>query len=166
MLQAFKNAKLGDDVYEEDQEVNELQEYAAKLLRIKRQPYFFQVGLRVISLQCSRIAKEVMKCSLEKIITPMFMRQRSFCSRGCGICPIETSDSGSMNIEDMLNQIKDDDPHYAVTKLLCLRKYYFRSSSASKSSLMSSQMMLIKKILKCIWMVHDYLMRILKLGSQ
>ena len=51
---------------------------------------------------------------------------------GVGICPIETSDSGSMNIEDMLNQIKDDDPHYAVTKLLCLRKYFLWYSSASK----------------------------------
>jgi threonine aldolase len=39
---------------------------------------------------------------------------------GVGICPINTSESGAMNVEDMLSQIKDDDPHYAVTKLLCL----------------------------------------------
>ena len=43
---------------------------------------------------------------------------------GVGICPIETSDSGSMNVEDMLIQIKDDDPHYAVTKLLCLENTF------------------------------------------
>jgi threonine aldolase len=43
---------------------------------------------------------------------------------GVGICPIETSASGSMNIEDMLHQIKDDDPHYAVTKLLCLENTF------------------------------------------
>jgi threonine aldolase len=39
---------------------------------------------------------------------------------GVGICPIETSETGSMDVGDMLNEIKDDDPHYAVTKLLCL----------------------------------------------
>ena len=36
LMKCFKHSrmlKLGDDVYEEDQEVNELQEYAAKLLR-------------------------------------------------------------------------------------------------------------------------------------
>ena len=32
MLRSIENAQLGDDVYGEDQEVIELQEYAAKLL--------------------------------------------------------------------------------------------------------------------------------------
>ena len=32
MLRSIENAQLGDDVYGEDQEANELQEYAAKLL--------------------------------------------------------------------------------------------------------------------------------------
>ena len=39
---------------------------------------------------------------------------------GVGICPIDTNESGGMVVEDMINQIKEDDPHYAVTKLLCL----------------------------------------------
>jgi threonine aldolase len=39
---------------------------------------------------------------------------------GVGICPIDISESGGMVVEDMINQIKEDDPHYAVTKLLCL----------------------------------------------
>jgi threonine aldolase len=34
------------------------------------------------------------------------------------------SESGSMNLNDMLCQIKDDDPHYAVTKLLCLENTF------------------------------------------
>ena len=39
---------------------------------------------------------------------------------GVGICPIDINESGGMEVEDMINQIKEDDPHYAVTKLLCL----------------------------------------------
>ena len=43
MLECIENARLGDDVYGEDQEVNDLQEYAAKLLD-KEAALFFPSG--------------------------------------------------------------------------------------------------------------------------
>ena len=43
MLRSIENAQLGDDVYGEDQEVIELQEYAAKLLD-KEAALFFPSG--------------------------------------------------------------------------------------------------------------------------
>ena len=47
MLQSIQKAKLGDDVYGEDIEVLELQEFAAKLLG-KEASLFFLVELKAI----------------------------------------------------------------------------------------------------------------------
>jgi len=46
MLQNIQNARLGDDVYGEDETVNELQGYAAKLLG-KEAALFSRVELKV-----------------------------------------------------------------------------------------------------------------------
>jgi len=57
MLQCVENAKLGDDVYEEDTEVIELQEFAAELLG-KEASLFFPSGtqsnLTAILAHCQR----------------------------------------------------------------------------------------------------------------
>ena len=39
---------------------------------------------------------------------------------GVGICPIDTDHLGCVKLDDMLAQIKADDPHFGITKLLCL----------------------------------------------
>ena len=62
-----------------------------------------------------------MKCLLGVNTTPMLYEARgASVLGGVGICPIDINESGGIKIEDMINQIKEDDPHYAVTKLLCL----------------------------------------------
>ena len=120
MLQCVENAKLGDDVYEEDTEVIELQEFAAKLLG-KEASLFFPSGtqsnLTAILAHCQR-GDEVLIG--QNYHTNVYEARGASVLGGVGICPINTSESGAMNVEDMLSQIKDDDPHYAVTKLLCL----------------------------------------------
>ena len=124
MLQGIQNARLGDDVYEEDQEVSELQKYAAKLLD-KEAALFFPSGtqsnLTAILSHCQRGDEVLIGKNYH---TNVYEARGASVLGGVGICPIETSDSGSMNIEDMINQIKDDDPHYAVTKLLCLENTF------------------------------------------
>ena len=120
MLQSIKRAKLGDDVYGEDIEVLELQEFAAKLLG-KEASLFFPSGtqsnLTAMLSHCQR-GDEVLIG--QNYHTNVYEARGASVLGGVGICPINTSESGAMNVDDMLSQIKDDDPHYAVTKLLCL----------------------------------------------
>ena len=120
MLQSIQKAKLGDDVYGEDIEVLELQEFAAELLG-KEASLFFPSGtqsnLTAMLSHCQR-GDEVLIG--QNYHTNVYEARGASVLGGVGICPINTSESGAMNVEDMLSQIKDDDPHYAVTKLLCL----------------------------------------------
>ena len=124
MLECIENARLGDDVYGEDQEVNDLQKYAAKLLD-KEAALFFPSGtqsnLTAMLSHCQRGDEVLIGKNYH---TNVYEARGVSVLGGVGICPIETSASGSMSIEDMLNQIKDDDPHYAVTKLLCLENTF------------------------------------------
>ena len=124
MLQCVENAKLGDDVYEEDTEVIELQEFAAELLG-KEASLFFPSGtqsnLTAILAHCQRGDEVLIGRDYH---TNLYEARGASVLGGVGICPINTSESGAMNLEDMLSQIKDDDPHYAVTKLLCLENTF------------------------------------------
>jgi threonine aldolase len=124
MLQCVENAKLGDDVYEEDTEVIELQEFAAKLLG-KEASLFFPSGtqsnLTAILAHCERGDEVLIGRDYH---TNLYEARGASVLGGVGICPIDMSESGGMNLNDMLCQIKDDDPHYAVTKLLCLENTF------------------------------------------
>ena len=124
MLQCVENARLGDDVYEEDTEVIELQEFAAELLG-KEASLFFPSGtqsnLTAILAHCQRGDEVLIGRDYH---TNLYEARGASVLGGVGICPIDISESGSMNLNDMLSQIKDDDPHYAVTKLLCLENTF------------------------------------------
>ena len=124
MLQCVENAKLGDDVYEEDTEVIELQEFAAELLG-KEASLFFPSGtqsnLTAILAHCQRGDEVLIGRDYH---TNLYEARGASVLGGVGICPIDMSESGSLNLNDMLSQIKDDDPHYAVTKLLCLENTF------------------------------------------
>ena len=124
MLQCIEKAKLGDDVYEEDTEVIELQEFAAELLG-KEASLFFPSGtqsnLTAILAHCQRGDEVLIGRDYH---TNLYEARGASVLGGVGICPIDMSESGSMNLNDMLSQIKDDDPHYAVTKLLCLENTF------------------------------------------
>jgi threonine aldolase len=120
MFEAIPKAKLGDDVYDEDIEVLELQQYAAELLG-KEASLFFPSGtqsnLAAILSHCQR-GDEVLIG--REYHTNLYEARGASVLGGVGICPIDINESGGMVVEDMINQIKEDDPHYAVTKLLCL----------------------------------------------
>ncbi len=124
MLHCVEKAKLGDDVYEEDTEVIELQEFAAKLLG-KEASLFFPSGtqsnLTAILAHCERGDEVLIGRDYH---TNLYEARGASVLGGVGICPIDMSESGSMNLNDMLCQIKDDDPHYAITKLLCLENTF------------------------------------------
>jgi len=120
MFQAMVGAKLGDDVYGEDRETNELQDYAAELLS-KEAALFFPTGtqsnLSAILSHCQR-GDEVLIG--REYHTFVYEAHGASVLGGVGICTIDTNQRGSISVEDMLSQIKADDPHFGVTKLLCL----------------------------------------------
>ena len=120
MLQAIQTAKLGDDVYEEDIEVLELQRYAAELLD-KEASLFFPSGtqsnLTAILSHCQRGDEVLIGRDYHANLDEA--RGASVLG-GVGICPIDMNENGGLILDDMVSQIKEDDPHYAVTKLLCL----------------------------------------------
>ena len=120
MFEAIPKAKLGDDVYDEDVEVLELQQYAAELLG-KEASLFFQSGtqsnLTAILSHCQRGDEALIGRDYH---TNLYEARGASVLGGVGICPIDIDESGGMAVEDMISQIKEDDPHYAVTKLLCL----------------------------------------------
>ena len=120
MFEAIPKAKLGDDVYDEDVEVLELQQYAAELLG-KEASLFFPSGtqsnLTAILSHCQRGDEALIGRDYH---TNLYEARGASVLGGVGICPIDINESGGMEVEDMINQIKEDDPHYAVTKLLCL----------------------------------------------
>jgi len=120
MFEAIPKAKLGDDVYDEDIEVLELQQYAAELLG-KEASLFFPSGtqsnLSAILSHCQRGDEALIG---REYHTNLYEARGASVLGGVGICPIDIDESGSMAVEDMISQIKEDDPHYAITKLLCL----------------------------------------------
>jgi threonine aldolase len=120
MFQAIVRAKLGDDVYGEDRETNELQDYAASLLG-KEAALFFPTGtqsnLSAILSHCQR-GDEVLIG--REYHTNVYEAHGASVLGGVGICTIDTNHRGSVSVEDMLAQIKADDPHFGITKLLCL----------------------------------------------
>ena len=120
MLQAIQTAKLGDDVYEEDIEVLELQRYAAELLD-KEASLFFPSGtqsnLTAILSHCQRGEEALIGRDYH---TNLYEARGASVLGGVGICPIDMNENGGLILDDMVSQIKEDDPHYAVTKLLCL----------------------------------------------
>jgi len=120
MLQAIQSAKLGDDVYDEDIEVLELQQYAAELLS-KEASLFFPSGtqsnLTAILSHCQRGDEVLIGRDYH---TNLYEARGASVLGGVGICPIEMDKNGGLILDDMVSQIKDDDPHYAITKLLCL----------------------------------------------
>jgi threonine aldolase len=120
MYQAIMEAKLGDDVYGEDKETNELQDYVAELLG-KEAALFFPTGtqsnLSAILSYCQR-GDEVLIG--REYHTNVYEAHGASVLGGVGICAIDTNHRGAVSVKDIVSQIKADDPHFGITKLLCL----------------------------------------------
>ena len=120
MFHYMVEAKLGDDVYGEDKEANDLQDYAAELLG-KEAALFFPTGtqsnLSAILSHCQR-GDEVLIG--REYHTYVYEAHGASVLGGVGISTIDTNHRGSVSVKDMLTQIKADDPHFSITKLLCL----------------------------------------------
>ena len=120
MYQAMAGARLGDDVYGEDETVNRLEQTAATMLG---KP----AGLYLSSAtQANLVAMLVHNARGEEIL--LGEQYHIFSSEAGGVSalggivmhPLATDASGGLALEQVLAAIKEDDPHLPITRTLAL----------------------------------------------
>ncbi len=120
MRTAMANAKVGDDVYNDDPTVNELEDKVAEILGKK-------AGLFVTSGTQSNLCAMLAHCQRgEEIITGD--KYHVFADEAAGasvlgsiaIAPVKTNIDGSIDVNRILNTIKPDDSHCPISKVLSL----------------------------------------------
>jgi len=120
MYQAIAAARLGDDVYGEDETVNRLEQTAAALLG---KP----AGLYLSSAtQANLVAMLVHNARGEEIL--LGEKYHIFSSEAGGVSalggivmhPLATDANGALALEQVLAAIKEDDPHLPITRTLAL----------------------------------------------
>ncbi len=120
MRAAMAAAKVGDDVYEDDPGAIELQQIAAELSG-KQDALFVSSGTQsnLIALLCH--------CQRgEEYIVGQQAHTYKYEAGGAAVLgsiqpqPIEFEADGSLNLKKVMAAIKPDDPHFAITRLLCI----------------------------------------------
>lgn len=120
MKEFMMRAPVGDDVWGEDPTIAQFQEEVAELLG-KESALFFptatQTNLAGVMAHCQRGEEYI-------------VGQEAHCYKweagGAAVLgsvqpqPIDLEDDGTLNLEKVKGAIKPDDPHHAVTKLLCI----------------------------------------------
>ena len=120
MRAAMQAAAVGDDVYGEDPSVTALEHHMATLLGLEAAVFFpsgTQSNLAAVMAHCGR--------GDEIIIGD---RYHIYCDEAAGASvlagvsmqPIATLEDGALDPAAIASAIKEDDPHYAQSRLLCL----------------------------------------------
>ncbi len=120
MREAMMQAPLGDDVFGDDPSVNELQEFAARLLGFEAAlfaPSGTQTNLIAVMSHCQR--------GDEAIVGQAWHSYR-WEAGGMAVLgsvqpqPVENQADGTLRLADIAAAIKPDDPHFARSRLLVL----------------------------------------------
>jgi threonine aldolase len=120
MYQAIAAARLGDDVYGEDETVNRLEQTAADLLGKPAGLYLSSATQANLAAMLAHNARG------EEIL--LGERYHIFSSEAGGVSalggivmhPLPTDASGGLALEQVLAAIKEDDPHLPITRTLAL----------------------------------------------
>lgn len=120
MYDAITKASVGDDVYGDDETVNELEFKTASLLG-KESALFVSSGtqsnLIAMLTHCQR-GEEVITGD-EYHVSVAEARGASVLG-GIAICPLPTDENRGLSVDQIRAAIKPDDLHYPVSRLLCL----------------------------------------------
>ena len=120
MREAMATAVVGDDVYGEDPTVNLLEKRLASLLG-KEDGAFFPSGtqsnLSAVMAHCGRGEEIIVGKNYH-----VYWDEASGASvlAGISLWPVETENDGSLSPASVEGAIKEDDPHHASSRLLCL----------------------------------------------
>jgi threonine aldolase len=119
MREAMFSAKIGDDVFAEDESVQELQHYAANMFGMEAAlfcPSGTMTNQIAINLH-TRPADEVI-CAADAHV--YFNEGGGIAANSGASVRLITGDRGRFNAQDVENSINADDPHYARTSLVCV----------------------------------------------
>ena len=120
MLQAMYDAEVGDDVYGEDPTINRLEKEFSDLLGKDRAVFMTsgtQSNLSAILSHCGRGEEMIVGNSYHTAIDEA---AGASVLGGVAISTIEVEDGLSLKKGSIKNAVKPDDPHYPISKLLCL----------------------------------------------
>jgi threonine aldolase len=120
MLAAMQAAEIGDDVYGEDPTVNELERYAAEITGMEAAvfaPSGTQTNLIALLAHCQRGHEYIVG---QHAHTYLYEGGGAAVLGGIQPCPLPFNTRGEIPLEAIEAAIKPDDPHYAITRLLCL----------------------------------------------
>ena len=120
MREAMAKADVGDDVFGDDPTVRLLEEEVAKLLG-KEAAVFVSSGTQ------SNLIAMLSHCNRgEEYISGICIHVARYEAAGAavlgGIAPFQLSvdDKGAISLDDLKGAIKPDDPHFPISRLLCL----------------------------------------------
>jgi threonine aldolase len=120
MREAMAMAEVGDDVYGDDPTVNHLEQLAAKMMA-KEAAMFVPSGtmgnLAAVLAHCQR-GDEIILGELSHT----FLNEAGGVAAIGGIQPrtLPNEPDGSLAIDRIIHAIRKEDPHYPVTRLICL----------------------------------------------
>ena len=140
MLEAMKNAELGDDVFGDDPTVNRLQELAASMMGK-------EAGLFVPSGTMGNLAALLAHCQRgDEVI--LGTKNHSFLFEAGGLsalggihsCQLPNEADGSLPLEAVEAAIRPDDPHYPITRLVCLENSHNRCGGTVQTTIYTRQL--------------------------
>lgn len=124
MLDAMRDARVGDDVFGDDPTVNQLQDEVARRLG-------FEAGLFLPSGTQSNLCALMAHCQRgDEYIVGQQAHTYKYEGGGAAVLgsiqpqPIEHDADGSLNLGRIAAAIKPDDPHFARTRLVCIENTF------------------------------------------
>lgn len=121
MREAMAHAIVGDDVYGEDPTVNQLEAEAAQMLG-KEAGLFVSSGsmgnLVAIMTHCNGRTDEIILGNKAHIFR--YETGSASAVGGVHLHTIPNQPDGTLRLEDIQTAIREDDPHFPRTKLICL----------------------------------------------
>ncbi len=130
MRQAMAQAAVGDDVFGEDPTVNALEELAAARMG-KEAALFVTSGTQgnLVSLlsHCGRGDEAIMG---DQAHTFVYEQGGSAALGGIHPRTVPTQPDGTLRLQDIEAALRDDNPHFPISRLVCLENTHNRCSGA------------------------------------
>lgn len=128
MREAMATAAVGDDVYGEDPTINRLEKLAAARMGMPSAvfvPSGTMGNLAAILAHCER-GDEMLLGHLSH----SFLFEAGGAAALGGVQPrtVLNSEDGTMNLEEIRASIRENDPHFPITRLICLENTHNRCS--------------------------------------
>ena len=132
MREAMKNAEVGDDVYQEDPTVNQLEELAAKKVG-KEAALFVPSGtmgnLIAVLTHCQSGEEVILEAE-----SHMYYYEVGGMSAVAGVVPcLIVGDKGILNPQEIKRTLREENIHYPKTTLICLENTHNRAGGTITS---------------------------------